>query len=245
MAKRTITRTKEENDIIVSNMSDPYVIEEFITQEEIQYLIDLYENTGDKIYKNTGPVTKDISKLLVQDPVMKAIFDRIKEKIGECGIFTSMYFNVQTPHIIHNDDDFLSPITYKAITLPLRIEYQEENTGYPKLCFFDQFYLKGPSKFFNGAQVKVEQFYNEPVYSYEDVQNLSTAEIPAEIYHNYLTHIKPNWLKGLSFKQAETWKPGNAIIFDAVRLHCASDFVAQKIKSKLGISIFTALPRAS
>jgi hypothetical protein len=245
MARRTITRTTAENDLIISNMADPYSIENFITPDEVQYLINLYENTGDKIYKNTGPVTKDISKLLIADPVMKSIFDRIKERIGECGIFTAMYFNVQTPHIIHNDDDFLSPITYKAITLPLRIEYQEENTGYPKLCFFDQFYLKGPSKFFNGAQVKVEQFYNEPVYSYEDVHNLSDTGIPVEIYNNYLTHLKHNWLKGLSFKQAEVWCPGNAIVFDAVRLHCASDFVNQKIKSKLGISIFTALPRNS
>ena len=51
----------------------------------------------------------------------------------------------------------------------------------------------------------------------------------------YLSHIEDKWLKGLSFNSAHYWRPGNAIVFDCVRLHCASNFVGKK----LGLSIFT------
>ena len=52
----------------------------------------------------------------------------------------------------------------------------------------------------------------------------------------------PNWLSGLTFWGTLDWRPGNALIFDSTRLHCASDFRQQGIKSKLGISIFTKVP---
>ena len=55
----------------------------------------------------------------------------------------------------------------------------------------------------------------------------------------YLTHLKDKWLEGLSFNSAHNWTPGNAIVFDCCRLHCASDFTKHQIKNKLGISIFT------
>jgi hypothetical protein len=55
----------------------------------------------------------------------------------------------------------------------------------------------------------------------------------------YLTHLKYKWLEGLTLWGTIKWKPGTAIIFDSVRLHCASDFRKLGIKSKLGISIFT------
>ena len=51
----------------------------------------------------------------------------------------------------------------------------------------------------------------------------------------YLTHLEDKWLKGLSFNSAHAWRPGNAIVFDCVRLHCGSNFKGKK----LGLSIFT------
>ena len=51
----------------------------------------------------------------------------------------------------------------------------------------------------------------------------------------YLTHLEDEWLKGLSFNSAHAWQPGNAIVFDCVRLHCGSNFEGKK----LGLSIFT------
>ena len=109
----------------------------------------------------------------------------------------------------------------------------------PYLCFFDQVYLDGPSKFFNGEK-NIETHYNTCVYDYKDVLGKNKDGIEEHIKEKYLTHLKQEWLEGLSFNSAHKWRPGNAIVFDCCRLHCASDF-RKNVKNKLGISIFTKL----
>lgn len=235
-------RTQEQRDRIVSNISDPMYVENFLTPDEVGELIDMYESTQNKVNKNTGPVTTELRDLFKTDPLLKRIHERMKEYVGECVVYTGLHFNVKFPHIIHNDDDKLGPVTYKAMTLPLRIEYEEGVSDvYPYLCMFDQYYLEGPSKFFGGTKKTIESFYNEPVYEYSQVQNKSDKAFDPILIKKYFTHLQPFWLNGLSFNSAHLWKPGNAIIFDAVRLHCASDFKALGIKSKLGLSVFTAV----
>ena len=236
------TRTPEERNIIVSNFADPYSLENFLSSEDISELINLYQYRENKIHKHTGPITSELKDDFDKIDILKKIQNKIKDQIGDCKIYTGFYFHVNQPHIIHNDDDKLGPIVYKAFTRPLKLEYQKEDTGYPYLCMFDQYYLEGPSKFFGGANIEVKEYYNSIVYEYTQVQNLSTDPFDQTLHMKYLSHLKPHWLKGLSFQSAQEWRPGNAIVFDAVRLHCSSNFVAQGIKSKLGISIFTQLP---
>lgn len=234
-------RSQADRDTIVNNLQDPYIKEDLLSPDEVQELIALYKSQENKIQKNTGPVTSDITDQFNSHPVLQRVFERIRAEIGECRIYTSFFFHVKMPHIIHNDDDKLGPLVYKAITLPLEVEYVAEDTGYPYLCMFDQYYLEGPSKFFGGTTINIPTYYNAQVYEYSQVQNKSDQEFDMVAYNKYLTHLKTFWLKGLSFQSAQQWKPGNGIIFDCVRLHCASDFIKQGIKSKLGLSIFTAL----
>jgi hypothetical protein len=235
-------RTQEDRDLIASNLRDPFTVENFLTPDEINELIEMYDNDMSKIHKNTGPVTTELKDQFKTHPLLKNIHNRLQEKVGECGVYTALHFNVKFPHIIHNDDDKLGPVVYKAMTLPLRIEYEEGVSDvYPSLCMFDQYYLEGPAKFFGGTTKEIPSFYNEPVYEYSQVQNKSLVSFDPATYKKYLTHLQPFWLNGLSLKSTHVWKPGNAIIFDAVRLHCASDFKTQGIKSKLGLSVFTYL----
>jgi len=235
-------RSQAERNIIINNLQQPVVIEDLLSPDEIKELIEIFNSRDNKIHKNTGPVTSDITDGFTSIPVLQQLFERIKARIGECRIYTSFFFRVEVPHIIHNDDDKLGPLVYKAITVPLEIEYEDQFTEYPYLCMFDQYYLEGPSKFFGGSTRRdIPAYYNAHIYEYSQVQNLSDKDFPQDIYLKYLTHLQPFWLKGLSFNSAHEWKPGNGILFDCVRLHCASDFKVRKIKSKLGLSIFTAL----
>ena len=234
-------RTPIDKAKIESTLSEPFSLENFLSQNEIEFLIDYFETDNNKTYKNTGPVTsRELRDEFTNISELTNIFDRIKTHIGECKIYTAFMFYTNRPHIIHNDDDKLFPLTYKAITIPLKIEYETEDTGYPNLCIFDQYYLDGPSKFFNGSS-EIPSFYNVPLYNYQDVYNKTTSKISQEMYETYFTHLQSRWLNGLSVNSIHTWKPGNAIVFDAVRLHCASDFNAKGIKKKLGLSIFTAV----
>lgn len=226
-------RNIEQINQIKSRISDPYCIENFLSQEEVEHLINLYKGNTSKIKKNTGPITLNLQ--LCMDQVVKNILTRISSIIGDYEITAALFFETDYPHIIHNDDTFELPIgVYKAITLPLVAE--GNFTEYPKLCFFDQFYFHGPAKFFNGETL-IPTYFNKCVYSYEDVDNLVNSRIVDT--NNLFTHLKPKWLEGLSLHSTLSWTPTSALVFDSVRLHCASDFRQQGISRKLGLSIFT------
>ncbi len=229
-------RTPDQILQIKTTIQDPYEIKNILTVDEVNCLIDIFKShpADNKIYKNTGPITLDL-KSYVEHPLIKKILSLIENSIGPFEITAAFFFQTEFPHIIHNDDSFELPDNvYKAITLPLSMEGFLEI--HPKLCFFDQFYFHGPSKFFNGDTI-VPTYYNKQVYDYKDVDGL--INIPFVDNDNYFTHLKPQWLEGLSLHSALDWIPGNALVFDSVRLHCASDFRKLGIKSKLGISIFT------
>jgi hypothetical protein len=228
-------RSIKDKELLVSRFTDAIHTDNFLSSGEIAYLINLFNKSENKIYKNTGPVTCNSIK---SDPLLSIIAQRLEPIIGNFKIFSASFFDVKFPHIIHNDDDKSFPLTYKAITLPLKLEYSRPSSELPKLCIFDQYYLEGPAKFFNG-DTDIPTYYNTQVYEYSKVQNKSATSISLETVSKYLTHLRPNWLNGLSINSVHEWKPGSAIIFDALKLHCASDFRRPGIDSKLGISIFT------
>lgn len=239
----TETRSQQDRDKIIAKLSDPYAVENFLSQDEVHELIEIHEHKTVRTHKNTGPTTTKIDDEDLTIDVFKKITDRLKNQIGDYKIFGNFYFKVEIPHIIHNDDLYEFPLLYKAATLPLRITYKDPtSTETPFLCFFDQYYLEGPAKFFKGG-VSFPEYYNKNISDYSKVYGLTDQPFDYEIKQKYFTHLKDAWLEGLSFKKALPWKPGNALIFDCARLHSASNFLDKGITGKLGISIFTELPQ--
>jgi len=230
-------RSNDEISKIKSTFSPPEVIEEFLTIDQLDRLLEIYEKTQNKIQKNTGPITVDLSPYLT-DNLISLILEKIKNIIGNFTVISGFYFETTYPHVIHNDDSFELPDTvYKGITIPIKY-YGDGILDNPGLCFFDQHYFHGPSKFFKNDD-NIEFYYNKPVYEYDLVENLSSEKITKETYNKYFTHLKYEWLEGLSIQSVKPWTPGTAIIFDSLQLHCASDFRKNNINKKLGISIFT------
>lgn len=226
-------RNLQQIEKIKSTIGDPYWVENFVSATDVELLIEIY-NSSNKTYKNTGPITVDIYPFL-NDPVFKRLLSGIQTEIGPFEIVAGLFFKTDYPHIIHNDDTYELPEgVYKAITIPL--EAYGEFTEYPKLCFFEQFYFHGPAKFFNGED-DIDTYFNQCLYDYKNVDGL--VETKTKDFEKLFTHLKPTWLDGLSLHSALPWIPTSALIFDSVRLHCASDFRQLGITSKLGLSIFT------
>jgi len=235
-------RNEEEISVIRSNITDPFFVPNFLLENEISYLIKIFEESLDNncssiIKKNTGPVTLNLNNFN-QDQVVTNIIDRLKSIIGNYVITAAFFYKTEYPHVIHNDDTFELPNdVYKGITLPLKL-YGENVKEFPQLCFFDQLYFHGPAKFFKNEN-DIPTYYNEQIYDYSRIENLAAAEFDQKLYETYFTHLKKHWLDGMSIKCMIPWIPRNAIIFDSIRLHCASDFRRVGVHSKLGISIFT------
>jgi hypothetical protein len=240
-------RTTEQIDFIKSTTTDPYSVDYFLSEEEVNYLIALFETNQDnndtlesqkKIYKNTGPVTLDMRKF-ENDIVYSTVLKRLEEYIGPFEVANAFFFTTTYPHIIHNDDTFeLNPNVYRGITLPLRLDSDSQLVDFPYLCFFDQYYFHGPVKFFKNEEF-IPTYYNKCLYEYSNTEGLVNSLIDDATIQKYFTHVKPIWLEGLSLHSVKSWTIGSALIFDSTRLHCASDFRKLGIKSKLGISIFT------
>jgi hypothetical protein len=234
-------RSQKDIALIKSRITDPYSITDFLSPADVNHLIELFEQQEvepNKVYKNTGPVTLDIKPYL-EDPVVSKVIDKLVKELGPFEITAGFFFTTNYPHIIHNDDTFELPAdVYKGITIPLK---SYGSNKIPKLCFFDQFYFHGPAKFFYGDK-DIPTYYNKQVYDYTEVDNVTDSMLIDESTRvTYLTHLKPVWLKGLTLWGTLDWRPSSALIFDSVRLHCASDFRQQNITHKLGISIFTKL----
>lgn len=226
-------RSAEQIEKIKSSISDPYSVENFISQADVDYLINLYKTHSLKFNKRTGVNVLGIEHLL-DDGVILDILEKIKSEIGDFDVTAGLFFYATYPHIIHNDDTYQLPDSvYKAISITLEVEGNYED--FPRLCLFDQFYFHGPAKFFKGEQGGISE-YNTNVYDYSNVSFLVDQPL---IDNKLLTHLKPTWYEGLSLKSTHVQKPGTAVIFDSTRLHCSSDFRSLGITSKLGLSIFT------
>mgnify|MGYP001045137143 CR=1 FL=1 len=223
-------------------LEKPFTIKGFLSPDEIDELIDVYDK-AEKIYKSnissTG-ITTDVTEYCKKSPIM----NRLKEHIGDFKIEFANHFNATLPHVIHTDGKQGIEM-YKGITLPLKVErFNEDKKEYPYLCFFDQYYLQGPAKFFNGSN-GIPSYYNMQVYEYHNVKNLgqndANSAYTKNMHTKYFSHMPKNWLAGLTLCSIHDWIPGDAIIFDCIRLHAASNFKMNGIRSKLGLSIFTTL----
>lgn len=221
---------------IKNTIGPTFTVPNFISESERLALID-YFNGGEHTYKNTGPVTLNVSASEFEQPLFRNILDRIEPYIGKVKVFSSLFFKVNKPHIIHNDDSYSYPMCYKGINIPLELQGDDLSDN-PSLVFYDQYYLEGPAKFFNGSS-NIPTYYNECVYDYNSVLNLSSTAFDTDFHTKHLSHLKNEWLNGLSVESVTTWKPGDITVFDTVRLHSSNNFVKQGITSKLGLSIFT------
>lgn len=233
-------RTDEQIQELSKMHSHPVQFVNAINNEKIQELIE-YHNNNEKIQKNTGA---EISYVIENykdksNGILDEILEMLKIQFGNFNVRTAHYFDVSKPHILHIDDKFSYPKSYKAFTIPLQIRGTEDNKA--KLVFFDQYYYDGPAKFLNGSDVSnVPIYYNEYITEYDRVFYKGDAGISPE-HKKILSHLKDEWLEGLTVQRYFPWTIGSIIAFDSLQIHSASDFTSCGITSKLGLSIFTTI----
>ena len=228
-------RTKEQIELIKSTQSDPVQLINVLDSKKIDLLLNYYHNQK-KIEKNTGP------KVVYVDEGVDIIDDILlflREHFGNFKLRSAHFFEVETPHVLHIDDDFDFPNTYKAFTIPLWVDGNDCNKI--KLIMFDQYYYGGPVKFFKGESNISKTYYNIPLNDYTEVENKSSKGITNSIKRKFLSHIKNNWLEELSISNYFPWTIGSIIAFDSLRIHCSSDFRNVGINKKIGLSIFTEI----
>lgn len=214
----------------------------FLSIEERQMLIDFYNQSTEKWQKTTGPLTLDLNFLVASDIYKNFLRDRLAQCVGSFDVLGGNFFYTEKPHIIHNDGVYHNmDARTQVLLLPLQLFGEETSGESPSLILFDQKFRKFPAKFFKGED-SMESPYNQPLFSYDDIEGLRTEANPIskDLLENHLPHLKVQWLEGLSVGAIVPWRLGALIVFEAQRLHCSGDFRRQGYHSKLGLSLIVA-----
>ena len=220
-------------ELLQKTHGEPFSVKGIVDSGEL--LKYYYNNESNVIKKNTGPKVLEIER---DHKLLQPVIQILQEKLLPFKVRYAHFFDVTDPHIIHNDDEFEYPYSYKAFTIPLNIYGKSDDT---KLVTFDQYYYDGPAKFFNGESAIENVYYNKPITSYENVQGCSDAGIEQDIKDEYLGHLSDSWLQGLTVNKMLDWTIGDVLCFDSLSLHCSSNFKNKQIDRKIGLSIFTVL----
>jgi hypothetical protein len=218
-----------------AGISAPRQEQNFLHPGEIAQLLGQFENSSEKEFKATGPVCAPYR-------AVTWLNERIQKLVGPCEILgTSLFFSTAVPHGLHMDAPKDLEITpYKAILLPLSRESPRSLAPFDlSFILFRQYWYGFPAKFYKGS-TDIYSPHNMPVYDYSELENIGCGEpVSAEVRSQWLTHLHPRWLEGLSVDRIFDWKIGSAIVFDSFQLHCSSDFRKMGVRSKTGLSIFT------
>ena len=227
-------RTAEQIKVLKDTQSNPKQHRNILAVDDINALLEYYNTSDNIVKKNTGPKVLYVKE---GEGVIDNILDKLRQTYGDFKVRSAHYFDVTKPHIIHNDDDFDYPQCYKAFVIPLYVEGASCNNA--KFFVFDQTYYGGPAKFLKDEDVTDRPvYYNTFLTDYQDIEDKSVSTME-DIHLQYLTHLKPKWLEGLSVNSYFPWHIGSIIQFDSLRLHCSSNFNAAGITRKIGFSIFT------
>jgi hypothetical protein len=242
-------RTPEEKTEILSRLAPSQHFSGVVPAELIDMLKEVYR-TSPKNQKPTGPITVDYyprpESLAERGEQLAEWWIKVDEfitpYIGEHDTFTTNFFEVTIPHILHNDDSvLLKPRLHKTIVIPLEIVKPSN------FAVFDQCYLDGPVKLRHGGQFggkthdKPVVYYNNDLLDNNQLEFYTGKDFDSELHDKYFTHIPYRRFHGLSVESIHPWAPGDLIIFDTARIHCSADFVKQGIEKKIGFSIFTSL----
>lgn len=226
-------------DKIKKNESRPFVVNNFLAQNEVELFQKLYtelpleiHNKRQKIikkkwsidfYSNLQKIYNEKLKLVIGN--FKMDNPRNKNDIESLGLFQESF----SPVTLHVDTGYdFEKIIYKQTLLPLSDDGET-------VVFKNRFY--GGSTTFSIDPIEL----NAKGYNKRSSEHLNLYEeenFDKKIHQEYLNHEDIDNLKGLEVGLIYKWKMGDLLIFDRTNLHCSSCNIKNK---KLGFTTSTQI----
>lgn len=212
-------------------MFEPFQIDNWLSQEDADALLHAHNGNQDVEHKSTGPV---VSKDMHTD-VLDAVQRDLSAEFGNFELHNTQVFQVQRPHVLHNDWSKHDNGHGLAYLIPLA----HNGVKNPHFMVYDQVVDHAAVKLFGGGPGPNNVHHNTPLLEYSDVKHTVDDEFDELTYNTYLTHLHKNWVQGLSVKKIFEWKPRSLIVFHRCNIHSSSDFLSIGITEKIGLSVFT------
>jgi len=224
--------------------SPPQVIENFISTEEIDQFLKLYEklpvavnNLKQKVIKKRwldgfGKELEILFKSKLKSIIGEFKMDNLITEDGkECfGLFQESH----NPLKLHVDAGFnLKDLIYKQTLIPLS-EYGETIIFKNRYYGFSTSFTKDEKEL---AEHKPENYKKgKNARSNEHLNLFANKSFDQDNYEKYLRHEDIENLKGLEVELIYKWNLGDLLIFDRTHLHCSSSNIKNK---KVGLTTFT------
>ena len=222
---------------IKNHESNPLIIKNFLNEEEIKKIQDLYKDLPVEINNKRQKINKKKWITSFYSNLQKKIIQKIKKKIGNFkldnpktkngfesfGLFQESY----KPVNLHVDTGFdFKKIIFKQILLPLSSKGET-------VVFKNRFYGCSTTFSIDPRELKAKG-YNKR--SSEHLKIFSGKNFDKKKHKKYLKHENIKNLKGLEIDMVYRWKLGEILIWDRAQLHCSSSNLKNK---KIGFTILT------
>ena len=229
---------------IKSLESTPRIIKNFISPEEINQFLKLYEELPVAVNNSKQKVIKKRWLEGFEKDLEASFKTRLKSIIGdfkmdnlitedgkEClGLFQESH----NPIKLHVDAGFnLKDLIYKQTLIPL--------SKYGETVIFKNRFYGASTSFTNDENELLEnnpQNYKKGknARSTEHLKMFSDKPFNKNYHDRYLKHEDIENLKGLEIEFIYKWNLGDLLIFDRTHLHCSSCNIKNK---KIGLTVFT------
>ena len=235
--------TNEQIARMQARDSGSWVIDNFVSSSDLNKLRKIIDTVDYPEHGSTSKYAGSAYEHPPYGPIMKKIFyDKIVSEIGDHKLDFFAWQEAINPWKIHADLMwFADEIPYKVILVPLDVVGEGEDwTDTYSITFKQRSYLR------NNANINKPKKPNSDQSSWKRPINQKNVEgccdgymINEETWNTYMSHMPYDWAEGLEIDTIFKWRPGSAVVWDQTQLHCADNFLARGIKTKLSILIMT------
>ena len=213
-----------------------------LDQDELKFLQQQIQKVR---YPETGKTSK-YAGASYNDPegkVIREIFDaKLKDIIGEYELDFYAWQEAIRPWKAHADLRWYpDKLPYKVVLFPIDvISEQEDWKDTYTIAFKQRDYLEGNTNDGKGKKGNTDQSTWLRPCDKSSTHNLVDGySISKEEHEKYFSHMPYEYMEGLEIDNIFRWTPGSCVTWDQNALHCADNFLKNKIKTKLSLIFFT------
>jgi len=234
--------TKDQVQKMQSMDSASKTFHDVITEEQFKFVQNIIRKIKyPEVLKNSKYAPGSF-----RDPIgqkIKQIFhEPLKKIIGEYELYSYVLQEAINPRNIHTDMNwYKDKLPYKAVLFPLDVVSDQDGwKDTYTIAFKQRDYLEDNSNSNKGQHGNTEQSDWTRPYENPEVHNLINGySISKEQHEKYFSHMPYEYLEGLEIDNIFKWTPGSCMTWDRNQLHCADNFLANGIKTKLSLIFFT------
>jgi len=226
-----------------STDTDTIIVDNFISKEQLAELRGYIEDIKYPEHGKTSKYAGSAYEHLPHGPRIKEIIhQKLLASIGEHQLDFFAWQEAIQPWKIHSDLRWYEDkIPHKVILIPLDvIGDQADWSDTYSLTFKQRNYLRNnPKHHHTGTEGNNTNKWLRAIDNPSTEGCTTGYAIDKKIWEKYLSHMPYEHLEGLEIDTIYKWNPGSAVIWDANQLHCADNFLARGIQTKLSLIVMT------